>query len=49
MMCKNQHGRPTSNLSDERPERTKKGKQQGSTGGMPAKTPLMPLSVTRRE
>jgi hypothetical protein len=37
MMCKNQHGRPTSNLSDGRPERTKKDKQQGNTGGVPAK------------
>jgi hypothetical protein len=29
IMCKNQHGRPTSNLSDGRSERTKKGKITG--------------------
>ena len=40
-----QHGRPTYNLSDGRPERTKKIKQQGNTDGVPAKVPLMPLSV----
>ena len=48
-MCKNQHDRPTSNLSDGRPERTRKDKQQGSTGGVPAKAPPMPLSMTCRE
>ncbi len=44
-----QHGRPTYNLSDGRPERTKRIKQQGNTGGVPAKVPLMPLSVICRE
>jgi hypothetical protein len=29
MMCTNQHGRPTSNPSDGRPERAKKGKVTG--------------------
>ena len=39
-----QHGRPTYNLSDGRPERTKRIKQQGNTGGVPAKVPPMFLS-----
>ena len=44
-----QHGRPTYNLSDERPERTKRIKQQGNTGGVRAKVPPMPLSVICKE
>ena len=49
MMCKDQHGRSTSNLSDRRPERVKRMKQQESTSGMPAKVSPMPLSVICRE
>jgi hypothetical protein len=49
MMCKNQHGRLTSNFSDGRPERIKRVKQQGSTSGVPTKAPPMPLSVVCRE
>jgi hypothetical protein len=33
------------NLSDGRPENTKMVKQQGNTGGVPAKVPPMPLLV----
>ena len=44
-----QHGRLTYNLSDGRPERTKRIKQQGNTGGVPAKVLPMPLSVICRE
>ena len=44
-----QHGRPTYNLLDGKPERTKWIKQQGNTGGVPAKVPLMPLSVICKE
>ena len=44
-----QHGHPMYNLSDGRPERTKRIKQQENTGGVPAKVPPMPLSVICKE
>ena len=46
MMCKNQYGRPTSNLSNGRLERTKRMKQQRSTSRVLAKAPPMLLSVS---
>ena len=45
----NQYGCPASNLSDGRLERTRIIKQQGNTGGVPAKVPPMPLSVICRK
>jgi hypothetical protein len=45
----NQHGRPTSNLSYGRPERTRMIKQQGNFGGVPAKVPPLPLSMICKE